>query len=247
MTEHNVLYIIEGKTEHDFLRRMWNRFEPDNGYDEYIYNTNVHVLMNLLYGDGDVLDEDLDIVRLLKSEETDEAKRKILSKKFEYVYLVFDLDPQDTKTDLARLSEMMDFFNDPADNGRLYLNYPMMESFRHLKSLDDDGFMDRKVGIPVLIQGRYKELVNSECCNELKQLNRYTREMFTYLIKMHLCKENHIINGAGGLMSKDCFLEMTGSELLKKQIELIETENAVFVINTCLFIMAEYRPSLFFP
>ena len=47
-------------------------------------------------------------------------------------------------------------------------------------------------------------------------------------------------------MDKDAFLSLTGSELLKKQIESIEKDGTLFVINTCIFTIVEYMPTLFF-
>ena len=245
MTDHNVLYIVEGKDEKRLLDRIWNRFDPHRSYDVFVYNTNIHVLINSLF-DGDNLDEDLEIVRELRSKETDESNRALLQKKFEYVYMIFDFDPQDSKTNFGKIARMMDFFSDPADNGRLYINYPMMEAYRHIVSFPDDGFKDRKVSLDLLKRGEYKKLVDSECSNELKQLNIYTREHFWTIIDMHLSKLNYILNGVYKLMDKSVFLSLTGSELLDKQIESLEQDETVFVINTSIFTIVEYSPSLFF-
>ena len=245
MTEHNVLYIVEGKTESDLLKRLWDRFEPDNGYEVYIYNTNIHVLIQSLFCDGN-LDEDLDIVRELRSQEKDEEKRSILGKRFEYVYMIFDFDPQDFRANYDRIGQMLDHFNDPGGNGRLYLNYPMTESFRHLKSLSDADFKDRKVSLDILREGEYKRLVDLESGKEFKQLNIYTRDTFTSIIRLHLQKENYILNGIFEMMGEDEFFGLTGSELLNMQVESIEKEDSIYVINTCIFTVVEYMPSVFF-
>lgn len=57
---------------------------------------------------------------------------------------------------------MQKCFVDAADMGRLYINYPMIESYQHLCQLPDDGFAERK--IPVLLQPgkKYKALVEQE-------------------------------------------------------------------------------------
>lgn len=245
MTEHNVLYIVEGKAEETLLSKLWNRFGIDLNYTVYRYNTNIHVLIELLFTD-DKLDEDLDIVRVLKIHETDMAKKAILDRKFEYVYMIFDFDPQDSKLNLDKVGDMIDFFNDPADNGRLFINYPMVESYRHLKSLNDSEFKDRTVSIDTLKSGKYKELVNEECCKDLKQINRYTVDTYKDIIRMHICKENYLINKKFEMMSKEDFLDQTGSELLNVQKELIRNKSVVSVINTCIFTIVEHAPSQFF-
>ena len=245
MTDHNVLYIVEGETEKDLLKRLWARFEPDNRYDVYVYNTNIHVLIKSLFSDGE-MDEDLEIVRELRSIEKDEEKRRILSKRFEYVYMIFDFDPQDDKINMDRIGQMLDYFNDPGGNGRLYINYPMVESFRHLKSLSDDGFKDRMVSLELLRDGGYKKLVDFESGKEFKQLNSYTKEIFISIIKLNLQKENYILNGIFELMDEDVFFNLTGSELLRMQMKSIERYESIYVINTCIFTVAEYMPSVFF-
>ena len=108
MTEHNVLYIVEGETEKSLLKRLWSRFEPDNGYDVYVYNTNIHVLIESLVRDGD-MDEDLEIVSELRSKEKNQEKRDILGKRFEYVYMIFDFDPHDSRANMERISKMLDY------------------------------------------------------------------------------------------------------------------------------------------
>ena len=245
MTEHNVLYIVEGETEKNLLRRLWERFDPGNNYDVYVYNTNIHVLIESLFQDGR-MDEDLEIVRELRSKERDEEKRNILRKKFEYVYMIFDFDPQDSRINLKRIGQLLDYFNDPGSNGRLYLNYPMVESFRHFRSLDDAEFKDRRVNLEVLKRGEYKRIVDFESSNELKQLNNYTKETFGSIIKMHLQKENYILNGLFEMMDEEIFLNLTGSELLERQIQSMEEDDSVYVINTCIFTVVEYMPSVFF-
>ena len=245
MTEHNVLYIVEGETEKKLLRRLWERFEPDNCYDVYVYNTNIHVLIESLFRDGE-MDEDLEIVRELRSIEKDENKRAVLSKRFEYVYMIFDFDPQDSRINMDRIGQMLDYFNDPAGNGRLYLNYPMMESYRHIRSFADGEFKDRKVSLDLLREGGYKRLVDSESGKEFKQLNEYTKETFRSIIEMHLKKENYLVNGLFELMDEDGFFDMTGSELLRVQVKAVEKEGSVYVINTCIFTVVEYMPSVFF-
>ena len=244
MSEHNVLYIVEGSSEKRLLSRLWSRFEPDNVYDVYEYNTNIHVLIGLLFEDGE-LDEDLELVRTLRSNERDESKKETLKKKFEYVYMIFDFDPQDDRVDYERIAKMMDFFNDPAGNGRLYLNYPMIESYRHVSSLNDAEFKDKKVTLALLKEGRYKQLVEEESPAELKQLNGYTEETFSELIRMHLRKRHYIISGEYAPLRYDDIVNDPDSQLLMEQVRCLNTEGMLFVINTCIFTIAEHMPSRF--
>ena len=56
--------------------------------------------------------------------------------------------------------EMQHFFKDSTDMEKLYLNYPLIESYLHLKSIPDEEYIHRK--IPVSIQSENKYIVKSE-------------------------------------------------------------------------------------
>ena len=53
-------------------------------------------------------------------------------------------------------------FVDAADMGRLYINYPMIESYQHLCRLPDDDFAERKIPVSLQPGKEYKALVERE-------------------------------------------------------------------------------------
>ncbi len=65
------------------------------------------------------------------------------------MYLFFDYDFQNKNLSLeelnSQLQEMLDFFYDETDNGKLYINYPMVESIRCTQKLPDEHFCEYKV------------------------------------------------------------------------------------------------------
>ncbi|MCR5569450.1 MAG: hypothetical protein K6G31_09275 [Paludibacteraceae bacterium] len=87
-------------------------------------------------------DESIDIVSLLKEKG---ALSEITSvSDVSEVYLFFDYDFQNEnfgKDEIDRmLGEMLSYFSDETANGKLYINYPMVESIRYFKSLDDPDY-----------------------------------------------------------------------------------------------------------
>ena len=89
------------------------------------------------------------------------------------IYLIFDFDPQDPNADFEILKSMLRFFNDSSSRGKLFINYPMMQSYRHIKCWEDTEFRNRSV--QTNIGRRYKALVDKEASNSLKQINRLDR------------------------------------------------------------------------
>ena len=59
---------------------------------------------------------------------------------FSQIFLFFDYDFQNRmgldKLNLI-LNDMLSFFNDETDNGKLYINYPMVESLKYTKEIQD--------------------------------------------------------------------------------------------------------------
>ena len=60
------------------------------------------------------------------------------------IFLFFDYDFQNSQLSLdeinRRVEEMLTLFDDETDNGKLYINYPMIESIRYTKELPDDAY-----------------------------------------------------------------------------------------------------------
>lgn len=92
---------------------------------------------------------------------------------------------------------------------------------------------------------KYKKIVNDECLLCLKHLRNYDEKVFRFIIERHLSKTNLIINGHFCLPAISSFLRWKGIELFDIQRTKAENENAIFIVNTCVFCVVEYNPSSF--
>ena len=240
--DKRILLIVEGPHDEKVLmEKIFDRFDRGISYSVLPYRTNIHALMRSLFRDG--LDEDVDIVRLLKSSDIPDDRRLGRDETFTDVYLVFDFDPHDPQIDIPMLRDMLRFFDDPTDRGKLFLNYPMMQSYRHLTGEDDGGFGDRAV--PADIGRGYKELVDREAWNRLRQVNRLDRGLLKWIICRHLMKMNRIVNGRYEMPSLEEYERIEGWMVLDRQLERIAEDGMVFVLNTSLFFIVDYKPSWF--
>ena len=149
------LLIVEGYHEKNKL--FWLIFkcfpEININMDEiWIYGTNIYQLYNDIvkeYGEKwaeENVDIDLPFV-ISKKQYPDGLRYK---EDFTNIVLVFDYERHDTNFSEEKILEMQRCFADAADMGKLYINYPMIESYRHLCQLPDDDFAERK--IPVSLQ-----------------------------------------------------------------------------------------------
>lgn len=163
------LLIVEGNHEKNKLFRLLFRCFPElniNMDDVWVYGTNIYMLYEDIvreYG-SDWADEgtDIDLPFIIsRNNRLEETRYKA---DFVNIILVFDYERHDPNFSERKILEMQRYFSDAADMGRLYINYPMIESYLHLEGLPDPEYYDRKVSVTLQPGSKYKELVAQETC-----------------------------------------------------------------------------------
>ena len=137
-----ILFVFEGKErEPQLYRAIESLFFPKET-DAIVcsFENNIYELYRQIVQLG----ESADIVSVLREQldgrEDNPLKDITASSAFAEIYLFFDYDlyhrlPLDEIN--RRLREMLVMFDDETTNGKLYINYPMIESIRHTKELPD--------------------------------------------------------------------------------------------------------------
>ena len=243
MSNNKVLFIVEGDSDEvQFLRNMFSKCFSQQNYDIYSYKTNIHILAQVLFNEyPDFESDEIDIKLVLRSLEDNEYKRSILSQQYRDVYLIFDFDPQHDTPHFDTVRRMLAFFNDSTDRGKLFINYPMMQSFKHFSTLPDDTFCTKKVNTAQL--SRYKELVGNE--SNYTDVTKYSYLTFFSLAVHHLRKANYILSGKYELPEVDVYYTWNSLDLYDKQCALFNTQGEVYVINTCIFMLMDFAPISF--
>ncbi len=108
---------------------------------------------------------------------------------FAEIYLFFDYDGHSDKADDNKLEQLLNFFNEETDKGKLYISYPMAESLKHI--ICHESFKDLNVKCKEKIN--YKELVSKKCLKYLQDFTRYTIDTWKQVIDTHLKKMNYIV------------------------------------------------------
>lgn len=159
------LLIVEGDHEKNKLFNLIFRCFPEINIDidaVWIYGTNIYMLYDDIikeYGERWVEDEiDLPFV-ISKKQALGDVRYK---EDFVNIILVFDYERHDPNFSEQKILEMQDYFDDAADTGRLYINYPMIESYQHLRALPDGDYAERKIPVSLQPGRKYKELVRDE-------------------------------------------------------------------------------------
>ncbi|MBM7453977.1 hypothetical protein JN09_001313 [Acholeplasma morum] len=234
----NILFIVEGTSaEPNLIYHLQRVFDKDRTYSIYSYETSIYELYEELSED-----ENLDIVLLAKELAKTEEERKKLSNKFSKIYLLFDYDPHYQKFCNEKLHKMLTLFNDSTDGGKLYVNYPMIECFRHIKQMPDQQFIGRTISQNDLLE--YKKIVGN--------FNRYTNygklkySDFRDIIIHHLSKLGYLLHNQKKIFVEDCFdIDSSVSiALLDKQYKSY-INDGLYVINTSILYLIDLKQGKF--
>lgn len=167
-----VLVVAEGeRAERRFFDSMKGAFRLD--FTFCCLRGNIY----LLYKKMKEMDFNTDVKSVLV--EMHPEYRERLSGRFAYTYLVFDMDPHHSKKNDTRtidalvhdncqiIQEMVAYFTDETDPsiGRLYVNYPMLESFRSCDSVFDEKYRYEFVRLEHRMKRRNKSVAHNAQCD----------------------------------------------------------------------------------
>ena len=145
------LFVFEGsQREPDILKTLESVFFKETEQIVCIYGTSFLDLYRRMCS----TEFELDIVSVLREKFknrndgffSDDDK----ASDFAQVFLFFDYDCQqiDVHNENAlvefnkNLGELLDFFDDETNHGKLYINYPMVEAIRYTKKLPDENYLE---------------------------------------------------------------------------------------------------------
>lgn len=232
-----ILFICEGdKTEKKFCNFIINKyFIKNNRQKEYVaFGTNIYGLYDELSQD-----EGLDITELIK----EKAKKKkdmynyskLQKGGFSEIYLIFDFDFQAPQYDDNKIKEMIEYFDNETEHGKLYINYPMIESFKHFKSLPDHDYNTYTINKTDCLT--YKKYVNSiSIINHFSDINEHILKI---IIKQNLDKCYLLMNCSEKNYSS--YLEnLSQKKILDLELNYLHDNKLIHIINTSLFWGIDY-------
>lgn len=164
-----ILFVFEGKDDKTYFESIKRLFFPAKS-DTFVctYNSNIYSLYTKLKA-HDALKEmlEVDTVSVLKEillEKGDETLKDIREDEVSEIYLFFDYDFQEDSRTLEennnRLSELLNYFTDETGKGKLYINYPMVESLRYTKELPDNNYWQYTVTRQKCQEEKFKHQVH---------------------------------------------------------------------------------------
>lgn len=239
-TKSKVLVLVEGrKTDYKLMNHLFDIYGIGESHEIVVYDTNIYTLYNEMFRDGDPAS--VDILQNLKEHERDEEKKKLFDNRYSDVLLIFDLDPQDPQFSSKKILEMSKYFIESSDMGKLYLNYPMVEAFYHMKKIPDEDYNSYIATLDELNEHKYKQRVNQENRNRNYAKFAVTKNECNTVIAQNIDKAKMLINEKG--ISYEANRSPDTVEVLEAQLKKLEVEKWVYVLCTCVFYIVDYNPS----
>ena len=208
------LFIVEGNHEKyklmELILKVFPEIDMDMG-DILIYETNIYLLYNDIekkyHEDWYHVDIDLPYIVSQKKE----FSEPLYKENFTDIILMFDYERHDPNFSEEKILRMQNYFQDSTDVGKLYLNYPMIESYQHLFKIPETEYADRFVPVSLQPGKQYKNLVKETSIAKMVNL--------PHKIKAILSDRFHIKNSEFCIKCVETFLKSNCEEVLSERIE----------------------------
>ncbi len=237
-----ILVLVEGsKTDYKLMDKLLSVYGIDTSHQIVSYNTNIYTLYNAMFRDKDP--DSLDLLQVLKEREPDDEKKRVFDQAYSDILLIFDLDPQAPDFTLEKICEMASYFTESTDMGKLYLNYPMVEAFYHMKDIPDVLYNTYIATMDELKNNQYKKRVNEENRNHDQRKFAVNKTECNTVIRQNIEKAYFI--SLGTIPNELATVSAPeGIQILQKQLKMLSSKNEISVLCTCVFYITDYNPKL---
>jgi len=245
LSSAKVLVVLEGEQpEGNILSRLQKAF-PEELADlssdlvKIVFSSNIYSLYGKLKDD----DGFLDVVEVLKEQHANDEELQNLDRDtVSQVFLFFDLDihKQPIGESCDQLNELVQFFDNETENGKLFLSYPMAEAVNICDV--ENGLMsdDRKLfDIDQCVNDGFKHFANDLNRDSKTICRANCRENWLIISKANYEKAKWLMH----LTSVDLFSvldQMQQAAILQNQQKLIKQDNVVATLSAFPFFLLEY-------
>lgn len=184
-----ILFIFEGdkteKTITDSLLKFYIKNDKRIVFSSF--KTDIYALYKMLSED-----EDLDVFAIIK--ERNPELNDYTRDSFSQLFLFFDYDGHSPAANDDKIIELLDFFNEETENGKLFISYPMVESIKCLSNIDAiEEFCNHSVNICDC--SGFKKYISEYAHKSLIHFSLYDLVTWNSIIRVHCVKANFIIKG----------------------------------------------------
>lgn len=231
----NILFIFEGTRDEPKVFDALADFCSEDKFKSAIKVTFCAEIYQLYRIITDPENEDCDVIELLKERDGCKLLADLDRESISEIYLFFDYDGHAQKgKDLDhQIKELIEFFDDETENGKLFVSYPMVESIKHL----EDGRCFSSAFVPAKDNIKYKQIVNDKCLKSLQDFKNVSESNWKLIVKNHNMKAQMIVNNKYAFPTELIEqIDVFESQLTK----FIEKENQVGVLCGFPLLITHY-------
>ncbi len=249
-----ILFVFEGNDREPYLyKTIENLYFPKGKNIICSFGNNIYDLYNELQdygGDGNIVP----IMKERLSGRGDSTLQNIRSTDISEIFLFFDYDFQNSQLSLdeinRRVEEMLQMFDNETDNGKLYINYPMIESICYSKELPDEDYKTyvvtrkecldfKRLTHNFSFYGNFDHILFKEDEKPNKERYQKIKDNWQYLKDMNVKKANLLVSGVHAFpMEKSTINQIA---LFKGQkLFYVDVSESVMVLNSFPIFIYEY-------
>ena len=169
-------------------------------------------------------------------------------------YLFFDYDFQHSQLSLeeinSRVQNMLELFTDETGNGKLYVNYPMIESIRYTKELPDENYVNyvisradchdfKRLAAEFSYYDNFDYILFEDGEVPTKEKFLMIKDNWEYLTQMNVCKANYIISGNNKMPNQKDDINQLRLFCSQKD-KYVDVSECVAVLNSFPLFLYEY-------
>ncbi len=263
-----ILFVFEGKkSEPKLFEALKELFFPQRT-EQFVctYNSNIYSLYSHLAKLDVFKNENIEssgrtvsILNTILQKKGDNTLANIIESDISEIFLFFDYDFHESRLPLEEnnkhLNEMLEYFNNETANGKLYINYPMIESIKYHKELPDTDFLNYI--IPRIDCKQFKNIAHefsyykslgyilishnpNESLEKQKQRLDIAMENWKHLIDMNVSKANYICNNCDSYPNEKSDIQQD-LIFLNQLVKYVNTEHCcVAILNAFPLFIYDY-------
>ena len=247
MSSAKVLFVLEGEQpEGNIVARLQKAF-PEELADlssdlvKIVFSSNIYSLYGKLKDDEGFLD----VVEVLKEQYPEDKELQDLDREsVSQVFLFFDLDihglAQPIEQSCCQLNELISFFDNETENGKLFLSYPMAEAVNICDMTNGLMADDRKLfKICDCENDGFKHFVNDLNRDSKTICRANCRDNWLIICKANYEKAQWLMNLLSEASSVN-LNQMQQPAILRHQQTLIKNDGVVATLSAFPFFLLEY-------
>lgn len=186
------MLVVEGNHEKEELFYLVLRCFPEidiSFEDILVYKTTIYDLYDKINLEYDDYWDDVDLPLLLTR---GEGQDRLTKRDFTNIFLIFDYERQHPVFSEAKILRLQACFNDSADRGKLYINYPMVESYLDIRVLPiDKSYKERCFPASLCRGSEYKKQFTG---TKLSRLFNLKQNIKTQLLEYYDIQNDELCN-----------------------------------------------------